>query len=52
LDKLATISGKIDMEISEKVNTYLARSNDFATNTENVYKKIRQLSKQLMMDFD
>lgn len=46
------MSGKLDLELNEDLKKYMGKAEGFWGQTEVVYKKIRQLSKQLIIDFD
>ncbi|EGR31692.1 PX domain protein [Ichthyophthirius multifiliis] len=52
VQNMVTINGKAECVINQEINQYLKKANEFFSNQDIIYKKIRKLCKQLIIDFD
>lgn len=52
IDKQQSIAGTVKLQYNKSIENYLQRASEFLQNCEQIYKKMRKSSKQLILDFD
>ncbi|EGR34144.1 PX domain protein [Ichthyophthirius multifiliis] len=52
VQNLENLNGKADCVINNDMNVFFKQNQDYLSNQETIYKKIKKLCKQLIIDFD